>query len=67
MLLNKELIKYQDKLFWVYRKVKQGLVNESSIQDLKDFWMCDTILKQKTPQGEVFIFLREIPEAEIVS
>jgi len=25
------------------------------------------ILKQKTPQGEVFIFLREIPEAVIVS
>lgn len=67
MLLNKELIKYQDKLFWVYRKIKQELVNEKYIQDLREFWMCDIILKQKTPQGEVFIFLREIPEAVIVS
>ena len=67
MLLNKELIKYQDKLFWVYRKIKQELVNEKYIQDLREVWMCDIILKQKTPQGEVFIFLREIPEAVIVS
>ena len=67
MLLNKELLKYQDRLFWIYRKVKQELVVESNIQELREFWMCDMILKQKTPQGEVFLFLREIPEAIIVS
>jgi hypothetical protein len=67
MLLNKELVKYQDRLFWVYRKVKQEAINEPHIQELREFWMCDTILKQKTPQGEVFLFLREIPEAIVIN
>jgi hypothetical protein len=66
-MLSKELITYQDRLFWIYRKIKQDQVNETNIQELKEHWMCDMILKQKTPQGEVFIFLREIPEAVIVS
>jgi hypothetical protein len=66
-MLSKELMTYQDRLFWIYRKVKQEQINETRIQELREFWMCDMILKQKTPQGEVFIFLREIPEAVIVS
>lgn len=66
MLLNKELLRYQDKLFWIYRKIKQEFINEQYVQELREFWMCDLILKQKTSQGEVFIFLREIPEATII-
>lgn len=67
-MIAKELIKYQDRLFWVYRRVNAEQVVEDKIQDLKEFWFCDIVLKQKTPQqGEVLIFLREIPEAIIVS
>jgi hypothetical protein len=42
-------------------------VVESNIEELREFRMCDIILKQKTPQGEVFLFLREIPEAIVVN
>lgn len=67
-ILNKELVKYQDKLFWIYRKANASSVKSEHIQDVKEFWLCDIVLKQKTPQGsEVLLFLREIPEAEVVS
>ena len=66
-MLNKELIKYQDKLFWIYRKVKESQIVEGRVQDVKEFWMCDIVLKQKTSSfDEVLLFLREIPEAQIV-
>lgn len=64
--LNRELVKYQDKLFWVYRKLKQEQVREHLIQDIRQYWGCDLVLKQKTPQGEVFLFIVEIPEVEII-
>lgn len=66
-MIPKDYIKYQDRLFWQYRRVNVDHVKDGSIQDLKEFWLCDIVLKQKTPQGEVFLFLREIPEAIIVS
>lgn len=67
-MLNKELVKYQDRLFWLYRKINADNVKSEHVQDVKDFWMCDIVLKQKTPQGsEVLLFLREISEAVIVN
>ena len=66
-MLNRELVKYQDKLFWIYRKVKESHIVEGKVQEVKEFWMCDIVLKQKTSSNdEVLIFLREIPEAQIV-
>ena len=62
-----EFVSYQDRLFWVYRRVKQDAVKENKIQDLKEFWYCDIVLKQKTSNNEVLMFLREIPEAEIIT
>lgn len=64
--LNKELVKYQDRLFWVYRKLRQEQVRENLIQDIRQYWGCDLVLKQKTPQGEVFLFIVEIPDLEII-
>ena len=67
-MLNKELVKYQDRLFWLYRRINADNVKSEHVQDVKDFWMCDIVLKQKTPQGsEVLLFLREISEAVIVN
>lgn len=65
-LLNKELITYQDKLFWVYRKVKQSQVKSEYISDLKEFWMCDLVVKDKNTDDAKLIFLREISDATIV-
>jgi hypothetical protein len=59
-MLNKELVKYNDELYWVYRKVKVEQVADATA--LKEFWMCDVALRQ----SEIILFCRHIPNAEIV-
>jgi hypothetical protein len=65
-MLNKELIHYNDKLYWVYRKVKQNHIKENHINDVKDMWLCDLVLRSKTQDETQLIFVREIEEAVIV-
>jgi hypothetical protein len=66
-MLPREYINYQDKLYWVYRKVNQSQVKEDSVSDLKDFWMCDIVIKSKNQNDSTLLFMREIEEAKIVS
>jgi len=66
-MLNKELVNYQDKLYWVYRKVKSSQVKEGSISDLKVFWRCDVAVRNRNQNDDLLLFLREIEEATIVS
>ena len=65
-LLNKELVNYQDKLYWIYRKVKQSQIKNEFISDLKNFWMCDLVVKDKNSDDAKLLFLREISDAIIV-
>lgn len=65
-MLNKELINYNDKLYWIYRKVNQGHIKENHINDVKDMWMCDLVLRSKNQDVTQLIFVREIEEAQIV-
>jgi hypothetical protein len=65
-MLTKELVIYQDKLFWVYRKVKQSQVKTGSVTDLRDFWLCDVVVKSRNNNDDMLLFLREIPEATLV-
>lgn len=65
-MLPKEYITYQDKLFWVYRKVKQSQIKEGFVTELKDFWMCDIVLKSKSQNDEILLFLREIEDAKVI-
>lgn len=65
-MLNKELIHYNDKLYWVYRKVKQSHIKENHINDVKDMWLCDLVLRSKNQDETQLIFVREIEEAKIV-
>lgn len=65
-MLNKELIHYNDKLYWVYRKVKQSQIKEDHINDVKDMWLCDLVLRSKNQDETQLIFVREIEEAVIV-
>jgi predicted ATPase len=37
-MVPREFVNYQDKLYWIYRKVKHHQVKEGSINDLKEFW-----------------------------
>ena len=66
-MLTKELVNYQDKLYWIYRKVKHHQVKEGSINDLKEFWLCDMVVRNKNQNDDTLLFLREIEEAIIVS
>jgi hypothetical protein len=66
-MLNKELVNYQDKLYWVYRRIKHSQVKEGSINDLKEFWYCDMVVRNRNQQDDTLLFLREIEEAKIVS
>jgi hypothetical protein len=64
--MGKELLFFKDKLYYVYRKVKQSHVMESDINDLRDFWYCDTVLRTKNQEETLLVFLREITDATIV-
>ena len=67
MSLCKELIKYQDKLYLLFDKVKESHIKPEKINDLKLLWECDITLKQKNPVGEVYLlFLNEVQELEII-
>jgi hypothetical protein len=61
-----EMINYQDKLFWVYRKISKDRIKEGHILDVRDAWHCDTVLKTKNQGEEMLLFLLEIPDAVIV-
>jgi len=65
-MFGKEMVTYQNKLYWIYRKVKHSQVNEGSVSDLRDFWMCDMVVRSKTNQDDTLLFLREIEDAKIV-
>jgi hypothetical protein len=66
-MLPKEFVNYQNKLYWVYRKVKQHQVKEGLISELRDFWNCDVVVKSKNQNDELLLFMREIEDAIIVS
>lgn len=65
-MFGKELVNYQDKLYWIYRRVKHSQVKEGSISNLKDFWMCDMVVRNRNQQDDSLLFLREISEVKIV-
>ena len=65
-MLPKEFVNYQNKLYWIYRKVKQSQIKEGSVTDLKDFWMCDVVVRSRHNNDDTLLFMREIEEAKIV-
>lgn len=66
-MLPREYVTYQDKLYWVYRKIKQSQVKEGFVSELKDFWMCDVTVRSKNQNDDLLLFLREIEDAKIVT
>jgi hypothetical protein len=61
-----ETVNYQDKLFWVYRKVSKDRIKDGHILDVRNAWHCDTVLKTKNQDEEMLLFLVEISDATIV-
>jgi hypothetical protein len=67
-ILGKETVKYQDKLYYIYRKVKVSQLKTEAVSEVKEFWHCDIVIRGRyQSDDEVFLFLREISDAIIVS
>jgi hypothetical protein len=66
-MLKKDLINYQDKLYWIYRRLKQSSVREENVQMIKDFWYCDLVLKFRNNEDDSLLFLREITDVEVLN
>jgi hypothetical protein len=62
----KEFVNYQDRLYWIYRKVKQDRIKEGFIQNIKEFWRCDLVVKHRFNEDDILLFLREITDLEIL-
>ena len=65
-MLKKELVTFNNKIYWIYRKFKSTSIKEGKLNDVKDLWGCDLVLKTKSDSDEL-LFLREIPEIELVN
>jgi hypothetical protein len=61
-----EIVNYQDKLYRVYRRINKNRIKEGCINDVKEMWHCDIVLKNKNQEDETLMFLIEIPDAIIV-
>jgi hypothetical protein len=65
-MVPKEMVNYQDKLYYVYRKLKPHQIKDGYINDLKEYFRCDVVVRNKHVNDDTFLFLREIEEVEIV-
>ena len=61
------MVVYQNKLYYVFKKLRSSQIKEGYLNEVKEFWRCDVVVKNKIQQDENLLFLREIEEATIVS
>jgi len=67
-MTHREYINFQDKLYYLYRKIRSSEVKEEDIQSLKEHWHCDIVIKNKTQNEgeEILYYLVLIPEAIVI-
>ena len=65
-MINHEIIKYNDDLYFVYRKFKQSQIKEDKINELMKLLDCNLVLK-KTEQEPILFYLKKIPELELIN
>lgn len=61
-----EFINYNNKLYTVYRTLKQGRVKDEYLNEIREIWNCDVVVKSKTEENVRVLFLREVKDAELV-
>lgn len=66
MTITTEFINYNNKLYTVYRTLKQGRVKDEYLNDIKEMWHCDLVVKSKTEDNVKVLFCREVKDAELV-
>jgi hypothetical protein len=65
-MITKELVNYQDKLYYIYKKMKPHQIKDGYINDIREHLRCDVVVKNRINNDDTLLFLREIPEVEIV-
>jgi hypothetical protein len=65
-MINHELIKYDNKLYFVYRKYHASHIKENKIHELMNLLECNIVLK-KTQDNVVLYYLKEITDLEILN
>ena len=66
-MIPKELVQYQNKLYYVYKKMKPDSIKEGYVNDIKELWRCDVVVRNKYNNDDTLLFLRHIEDAIIVS
>ena len=46
--------------------MKQERIKEGFVQNIKQYWDCDVVVKHRFNEDDVLLFLREIPELEVL-
>lgn len=59
--IKKELITFQDKLYYVVKIVRES--DKPNVDNLKEYLQADIVLKKE----EKFFFLRNIPDLDIIT
>ena len=62
-----EFLTFNGKLYMVHRKIPKDSIKEEHVLDIRDAWHCDNVLKSNNRDTDVFVFLIEVLEAEIIS
>lgn len=65
-MLGREFVNYQDKLYYIYKKMKPHQIKDGYVNDIKEHWRCDVVVKNRINNDDTLLFLREVTEAEIV-
>lgn len=65
-LRSLEIVNYQDKMYYVYRRFPKNRIKDGFINEVKELWHCDIVLKKRNEGDEILIFLVEIHEAVII-
>ena len=65
-MIPKEFVNYQNNLYWVYKKISQNKIKEGYVNDVKEFWNCDVVVKHKDMNSDNLLFLRLVEDVEIV-
>jgi len=65
-MINHEIVKHNDKLYFVYRKFQAHHVKEEKIHELMQLLDCNLVLK-KTQQSTQLYYLKEITDLDILN
>ena len=64
-MIPKELVNYQDKLYYIFKKMKPHQIKDGYVNDVMENWGCDLVVKNRINNDDTLLFLIEIPELKI--